>query len=79
MSLHDVSYKHWDGQHRGIWHRRWVIASNGLRSCLDNRWAKNLVLLAWISCLVQIALLFIVGQLLTDIAYTWVDPRVRLS
>ena len=25
------------------------------------------------------ALLFIVGQLLTDIAYTWVDPRVRLS
>ncbi len=25
------------------------------------------------------ALLFIVGQLLTDIAYTWFDPRVRLS
>jgi peptide/nickel transport system permease protein len=25
------------------------------------------------------ALLFIVGQLLTDLAYTWFDPRVRLS
>ncbi len=83
MSLHDVSYKHWDGQHHGIWRRRWVIASNGLRSCLDNRWAKNLVLLAWISCLVQIALLFIVGQLLVEdsVVYTLVaqlDPQIRL-
>ena len=83
MSLHDVTYQHWEGQHKGIWHRRWVIAANGLRSCLDNKWARHLILLAWILGLVQIALLFVVGQLLVEdsVVYTLVaqlDPQVRL-
>ena len=66
MSLHDVSYQHWDGSHAGIWTRRWVIASNGLRSCLANKWARHLILVAWMLCLVQVAILFGLGQLLVE-------------
>ena len=74
MSLHNVSYKHWDGDHLGIWQRRWVIASNGLKACLDNKWARHLILVSWVLCLVQTALLFGLGQLLVEesIIYTLV-------
>lgn len=64
MSLHDFSYQHWEGRHCGIWRRRWVIALNGLKSCLDNRWARKLVLAAWTIALAAVGILFLIGQLL---------------
>jgi ABC-2 type transport system permease protein len=64
MPLHDSGYQHWDGVHIGLWHRRWVIASNGVRACLRNQWLRYLVLLSWTAGLVVAALLFLVGQLL---------------
>lgn len=64
MSLHEFSYQHWEGRHCGIWRRRWVIAINGLKSCLDNRWARNLVLAAWTIALAAVGILFLIGQLL---------------
>jgi hypothetical protein len=64
MPLHDISYKHWDGQHLGLWSRRWVIASAGVKSCLQNKWMRNLVALCWITGMAMTAILFIVGQLL---------------
>jgi len=75
MSLHDVTYQHWEGEHHGIWRRRWVIAENGLRSCLDNKWARHLLLVSWFLCLVQVAVLFVVGQLLVkdSVVYGLVD------
>ncbi|MCS1412020.1 MAG: hypothetical protein M2R45_05223 [Verrucomicrobia subdivision 3 bacterium] len=66
MSLHDVNYQHWTGSHHGIWRRRWVIASNGLRSCLGNKLARHLVLVAWIIAFIEIAILFVIGQLLVE-------------
>ncbi len=66
MSLHDVSYQHWEGRHYGIWRRRWVIASNGLKAWLDNKWVRNLVLLTWTLVLVAVAVLFLIGQLLVE-------------
>lgn len=64
MPLHDASYKHWSGTHLGIWHRRAVIAGNGLKGCLENRWMRHCVLLCWMGALIQSVLLFAIGQLL---------------
>lgn len=71
MSLHNFSYQHWEGRHCGIWRRRWVIAINGLKSCLANRWARNLVLAAWTVAMAAVGILFLIGQLLVpdSIAY----------
>ena len=75
MSLHNFSYQHWEGRHCGIWRRRWVIALNGLKSCLDNRWTRNLVLAAWTIAMVAVGILFLIGQLLVpdSIAYEMVE------
>lgn len=64
MPLHDASYKHWTGVHRGIWARRAAIAGNGLRGCLANRWMRHLIVLCWMGALTQTLVLFAVGQLL---------------
>ncbi len=74
MPVHDLSYQHWDGTHRGLWNRRLVIAANGLRACLQNKWMRHLVGLCWIAGLGMAALLFLVGQLLVadSIVVQWV-------
>jgi ABC-2 type transport system permease protein len=74
MPLHDTSYQHWDGAYIGLWHRRWVIAANGVRACLQNKWLRSLVLLCWTAGLVMAALLFLVGQLLVadSIVVDWI-------
>ncbi len=64
MTLHDAHYKHWDGAHLGIWSRRAVIAGNGLKSCLQVKWMRYLVTLCWAASLLQVTLLFFLGQLL---------------
>jgi hypothetical protein len=66
MPLHDISYKHWDGQRLGLWRRRAAIARNGLAACLQVRWMMNLVVLCWGLGLVAAAILFLIGQLLVD-------------
>src|SRR6266566_1783351 len=74
MPLHDISYQHWKGVHVGLWGRRWVIASNGLIACLQNRWMRHLVLLCWVAALGMAAIMFLVGQLLVadSIVVQWV-------
>jgi len=74
MPLHDTSYQHWEGVHLGLWRRRWTIAQNGLRACLQNRWVRHLVVLCWGTALAMTALLFLVGQLLVadSIVVQWV-------
>jgi hypothetical protein len=64
MPLHDASYKHWDGVHLGIWHRRLAITSNGLRACLQNKLTRHLAVVCWLAALMVSAILFLVGQLL---------------
>lgn len=64
MPLHDISYQHWTGVHRGLWGRRWVIASNGLKACLRNKLLRRVVMLCWVAALSMAAILFLVGQLL---------------
>jgi len=64
MALHDIRYRHWEGHHQGIWHRRAVITGAGLRACLQNKWTRYLVSLCWLVGLVYVAVLFAVGQLL---------------
>jgi hypothetical protein len=82
MPLHDISYKHWQGTHLGVWDRRAAIAKNGLGACLQNRWMWNLVVLCWGVGLVAAALLFLVGQLLVpdSMVVGWVskfNPTVQ--
>jgi hypothetical protein len=64
MALHDIRYRHWEGRHIGVWRRRGVIASSGLRACLQNRWTRYLVGFCWLTALVYVGLLFCIGQLL---------------
>jgi hypothetical protein len=75
MPLHDAGYQHWDGEHMGIWHRRATIAANGLRGCLQNKWMRHLVMVCWCSALAQVAILFLVGQLLVkdSLIVSWVS------
>jgi hypothetical protein len=74
MPLHDAHYQHWEGVHRGIWARRWVIARTGLEFVLRNKNVRNLIALCWMTGLVMAGVLFAVGQLLvTDsIIVKWV-------
>lgn len=66
MALHNIHYQRWKGRHEGIWQRRLVIASRGLRGCLANRWMRYLVGLCWGLCLGQVMALFVMGQLLVE-------------
>jgi hypothetical protein len=82
MPLHDASYKHWDGGHLGIWRRRAVIALNGLKGCLQNKWMRHLVVLCWGAALIMVAVLFVIGQLLVadSIVVQWVgnlNPQLQ--
>jgi hypothetical protein len=64
MALIDAGYKRVECLRTGIWQRRGVIAMNSLRACLEVPWMRRFVTLAWIMCLVQTSILFLVGQLL---------------
>jgi hypothetical protein len=64
MPLHDIRYQHWEGNHLGLWHRRLVIAGNGIRGCLQTRGVWQMVAMCWMAALVMTAALFMVGQLL---------------
>jgi len=64
MPLHDSSYKHWTGAHLGIWRRRAIIARQGLKSSLENRWMRHLLVVCWAGALLHATLLFALGQLL---------------
>ena len=75
MPLHDASYKHWDGQHQGIWSRRWVIMSHGLTACFQNRVARLILSLSWTSALLVAGILFLLGQLIVpeSAVLEWVE------
>jgi hypothetical protein len=64
MPLHEASYKHWDGVHLGLWHRRLAITRNGLAACLQNKLTRHLAVVCWLAALLLSAILFLVGQLL---------------
>jgi ABC-2 type transport system permease protein len=64
MALHSTGYKHWEGERLGIWRRRGVIARQGLSACFQTKWMRYIVSLCWAASLLQIALLFFMGQLL---------------
>jgi ABC-2 type transport system permease protein len=61
MSLHNASYQHYEGRRRGIWYRRSVIMGYGLK---QGKWVRRLVVASWCTALAQVALLFLIGQLL---------------
>lgn len=82
MPVHDISYQHWEGAHLGVWHRRWVIAANGLRGCLQAKGMQHLVLTCWLLALVMVAIQFAVGQLLVadSIIVQWIgnfNPQLQ--
>lgn len=82
MALRDISYRHWQGRHQGIWQRRQVIVVAGLQACLQNRWTRYLVSFCWLTALVQVALLFAVGQFLVadSIVVEWaahLNPQLQ--
>ena len=64
MALHNTAYRHWTGRHQGLWWRRWVISETGLRASLTNRWMRYLLAVCWVTAMVEVAVLFCVGQLL---------------
>ncbi len=83
MSLYPSTYRHWGGQSLGIWFRRWVIAENTLEACWRNKWARYFLLAAWGISLVQVAVLFALGQLLVEDSFIYslveqLQPQIRL-
>lgn len=83
MPLHDASYKHWEGEHLGIWWRRLAIARQGLTACLQNKLARHLTVVCWVSALPVAGLLFLIGQLVVadSMAVQWLsnlNPRLQI-
>jgi hypothetical protein len=83
MPLHDSSYKHWQGEHLGIWHRRLAIARQGLTASLQNKTVRHIAVGAWCSALVLVLLLFLLGQLLVpeSIMTEWaaqLNPQLQM-
>jgi ABC-2 type transport system permease protein len=83
MPLHDINYKHWQGEHLDVWGRRWVIARNGLTACLQVRFMINLVVICWGLGLAAAAVLFLIGQLLVadSVVVRWVstfNPNLQI-
>lgn len=82
MTLSDAHYKHWQGQHLGIWHRRWAITANGVATCFQIKAAGRLVGVCWIASLLAAAILFVLGQLLVadSIVVQWLgnlNPQLQ--
>jgi len=83
MPLHNTGYQHWDGVHLGLWHRRFVIARNGVMGFLQNKGMPQLVAMCWIAALVMAAALFMVGQLLVadSVVVQWagnLNPQLQM-
>ncbi len=62
MTQIEQQYHRWEGNHEGIWRRRWVIAEGMLQGCLKVKWLQRLVAGCWIVALGQIILLFFYNQ-----------------
>ncbi len=62
MTLIEQPYRHWLGEHQGIWARRRVIAQTTLEAWLAAPWIKRTVFGCWTACLGMVALLFILSQ-----------------
>lgn len=82
MPLIETGYRHWGGRAKGIWYRRAVIAQTSLRASLASAWIKRLVAFSWISSLLMISALFVVGQLIVPDSIVFalldnLDPRLR--
>lgn len=63
MTQIEQQYHQWDGNHEGIWRRRWVIAEGMLQGCMKVKWLQRLVAGCWIAALGQVILLFFYSQL----------------
>ncbi len=64
MPLHSATYQHWEGEHRGLWWRRFAITRNGLAACFQNKFLRHLTVVCWVTGLAVSGLLFFIGQLL---------------
>ncbi len=63
MSKLDGGYRRWTGRPTGIWQRRWVITSVGLKLCLESKLLRGVIGIVWSSTLFFMGVLFFTGQL----------------
>lgn len=47
MPLHDLGYRHWEGELNPQSVRWWVIAQTGVRLAWRSRWLRRMLMLAW--------------------------------
>ena len=73
---YDAGYKHWDGEHLGIWARRLVIAQNGIKMCLQLKWARYLLVVCWVIGFLAVLLMFLLSQLL--VPDSWISSQVDI-
>lgn len=52
MPIHDLGYRHWQGERSPEHQRWWVIAQTGNRLAWSQFWLRRLVLFAWVPTLV---------------------------
>ncbi|MHC4398221.1 MAG: ABC transporter permease subunit [Planctomycetota bacterium] len=51
MPIHDLGYRHWEGELTPTWSRFWVVAQSGIRLAWQSRWVRRLLLAAWLPAL----------------------------
>jgi hypothetical protein len=79
MTLYDAHYKHWQGQHLGLWRRRRAIATTGLSALCQIRWMRHLITIAWVGCVAHAMILFFMSQLMVpdSIVVEWLGNLNR--
>ncbi len=66
MSDSGLDFNRWDGPRLGVWARRWVITSMGLRQLLRTRMFKTLLFIGWAAGLGVAAVGFVFAQTLAE-------------
>ena len=64
MALLETGYRPWHGQVQNVWKRRGVVARHTMRTCLQGRVVRFLVIVPWVLALVTVIAFFGVGQIL---------------
>ena len=65
MPLHDLGYRHWEGELNPQSVRWWVIAQTGVRLAWRSRWLRRMLVLAWMPAVLAGIVFFAVENVLT--------------
>ena len=59
MPVHDLGFRHWEGERTPAWLRPWFVARSGVSLVWRRRWLRTMLMLAWLPIVVPALGIFI--------------------